>query len=149
MAGGERVSWIEHAQQTLEAAGYHRGGAREAVLELLAGEDCALTAQEIDDRLREGGGRRVGRASVYRSLELLAELKLVQRIELGDGSARFEAAGPTDDHHHHVVCESCGQIEPFHDPALERAIERLSGRLGYAVDGHEVVLRGACRACRN
>lgn len=142
------MTWLEHARQTLQAAGYHRGGAREAVLELLAAERCALSAQEIDERLR-GGGRTVGRASVYRSLELLAGLKLVQRIDLGDGTARFEAADPHGDHHHHVVCGRCGRLEPFADPALEQAIERLAGRLSFAVDEHEVVLRGECRTCRN
>jgi Fur family ferric uptake transcriptional regulator len=142
------MTWLEHARRTLRSAGYHRGGAREAVIELLAAQSCALTAQEIDDRLR-GGGRGVGRASVYRSLELLAALKLVQRLDMGDGIARYEAAEPSGEHHHHVVCDRCGQIEPFHDAALERAIERLAGRLSFAVDDHEVVLRGECSACRN
>lgn len=144
----ESMSWLEHARSTLHGAGYHRGGARDAVLELLAGEHCALTAQEIDERLR-GGGRAVGRASVYRSLELLAELKLVARIDLGDGTARYESADPDGEHHHHVVCAICGRLEPFHDPGLEQAIERLAARLSFAVEGHEVVLRGECRACRN
>jgi len=142
------MSWLDHARSTLQAAGHQHGGAREAVIELLASESCALSAQEIDDRLR-AGSRSVGRASVYRSLELLATLKLVQRLDMGDGVARYEAADPGGDHHHHVVCDRCGQIEPFHDPGLERAIERLAGRLSFAVDDHEVVLRGECSACRN
>jgi Fur family transcriptional regulator, ferric uptake regulator len=142
------MTWSDHARATLQAAGYQRGGAREAVIELLASERCALAAQEIDDRLR-GGRRSVGRASVYRSLELLAALKLVQRLDMGDGIARYEAAEPSGEHHHHVVCESCGQIEPFHDAGLERAIELLAGRLSFAVAEHEVVLRGECSACRN
>ena len=82
-------SWREHALATLAAAGYRRGGARNAVVELLDRQDCALTAQEIDDRLR-AQGRGVGRASVYRILELLTELRLVQRIDVGQGVARYE-----------------------------------------------------------
>jgi Fur family transcriptional regulator, ferric uptake regulator len=142
-----RPSWREHALATLARAGYRRGGARNAVVELLDGERCALTAQEIDDRLR-AGGRSVGRASVYRILELLTELRLVQRIDVGQGVARYERQAPDGDHHHHLVCDCCGLIAPFSDPTLERAIERVSRSLSFAVDDHDVVLHGACRDCR-
>jgi Fur family ferric uptake transcriptional regulator len=139
--------WTEHTLQTLADAGYRKGGARNAVVELLAEQDCALTAQEIDDRLR-AGGRAVGRASVYRILELLTELKLVQRIDVGQGIARYERHQPDGDHHHHLVCDNCGTIEPFEDPSLEQAIEQVSQRLSFAVDEHDVVLHGACSDCR-
>lgn len=139
--------WHEHTLATLAAAGYRRGGARNAVVALLAEQECALTAQEIDERLR-AQGRAVGRASVYRVLELLTELRLVQRIDVGQGIARYERVDPDGDHHHHLVCTSCGTIEPFEDSSLERAIEQLSRRLNFAVDEHDVVLHGACTDCR-
>ena len=142
------ASWREHTLATLAAAGYRRGGARNAVVELLEREHCALTAQEIDDRLR-ARGRGVGRASVYRILEVLTELRLVQRIDVGQGVARYERHLPDGDHHHHLVCDSCGQVAPFSDPTLEQAIERVSRSLSFAVDDHDVVLHGACRACRD
>ena len=141
-------SWSEYTLATLAEAGYRRGGARNAVVELLDRQDCALSAQQIDDRLR-AQGRSVGRASVYRILELLTELRLVQRIDVGQGVARYERHLPDGDHHHHLVCDSCGQIEPFEDPALEQAIERVSSRLSFAVDDHDVVLHGACSDCRD
>ena len=142
-----RPSWREHTLATLAAAGHRRGGARNAVVELLDRQTCALTAQEIDDRLR-AQGRSVGRASVYRILELLTELRLVQRIDVGQGVARYERHQPDGDHHHHLVCDRCGRIAPFEDPALEQAIERVSRSLSFAVDDHDVVLRGACGDCR-
>jgi Fur family ferric uptake transcriptional regulator len=141
-------SWSEHTLATLAGAGYRRGGARTAVVELLGRQDCALTAQQIDDRLR-AQGRSVGRASVYRILELLTELRLVQKIDVGQGVARYERHQSDGDHHHHLVCDSCGQIEPFEDPALEQAIERVSRKLSFAVDDHDVVLHGACSDCRD
>lgn len=145
-ATGQR-SWREHTLATLAAAGHRRGGARNAVVELLDRQTCALSAQEIDDRLR-AQGRSVGRASVYRILELLTELRLVQRIDVGQGVARYERHQPDGDHHHHLVCDRCGRIAPFEDPALEQAIERVSRRLSFAVDDHDVVLHGACGDCR-
>jgi Fur family ferric uptake transcriptional regulator len=141
--------WAGHARAVLRAAGHQKGAARDQLIELLARQDCALTALEIDDALRHGepGGRRVGRASVYRVLELLQENSLVNRLEVGDGIARYEIVDPTGDHHHHLLCDECGQLIPFHDRDLERSIERLSRRLGFRTDGHEVVLHGSCVHC--
>jgi Fur family transcriptional regulator, ferric uptake regulator len=139
-------SWREHTLVTLADAGYRRGGARTAVVELLDAQDCAITAQEIDERLR-ASGRAVGRASVYRILEVLTELRLVQRIDVGQGVARYERNQPGGEHHHHLVCDRCGTIAPFEDPALEQAIERVSGRLQFDVGDHDVVLHGCCHDC--
>jgi Fur family ferric uptake transcriptional regulator len=140
--------WIERAQATLAAAGYRHGGARRALIELLEAQDCALSAQEIEDALREGRGtRRVSRASVYRNLEELERLGLVQRVEIGQAMVRYERVSGQAEHHHHLVCDECGLVMPFSDPGLERAIETLSGRVPLAVSEHEIVLHGSCRDC--
>ncbi len=140
------MSWTTDALETLEGAGFRSGGARRAVVELLGRQNCCLSAQEIFDRLRRAR-RPVGIASVYRALETLAELRLVKRVDAGDGIARYEAAPADGDHHHHLVCRDCGKVEAFSDSRLERAIDRVAGGLGYAVDEHEVVLVGACADC--
>ena len=134
--------WVEHALSELSRAGYRRGGARTAVLEVLGRHTCARTALEIDDELR-AGGRRVGRASVYRALEQLDALGLVSKLDVGDGTARYEPVRH-DGHHHHLVCDDCGNVLPFEDPELERSIDRLSRRLDFEVAEHEVVLHGSC-----
>jgi Fur family transcriptional regulator, ferric uptake regulator len=143
---GQRAEWAEHAREELRRAGHRSGGARTAVLEVMAGQDCCLTAQEIFDDLR-ASGRDAGIASIYRALDLLARMGLVHRVELAEAAA-YEPALPGGEHHHHVVCERCGKVTAFEDEALERAIDRLAGRLEYDVGGHDVVLRGACRDCR-
>jgi Fur family ferric uptake transcriptional regulator len=134
----------------LQRAGHHRGAAREELIELLSRQDCALTALEIEDAFRRGrrGRRAVARASIYRVLELLHEHDLVNRLDLGDGIARYEVAHPAGEHHHHLLCDNCGQLVPFHDPGLERSIHRLSSRLGFDTTDHEVTLRGNCPDCR-
>lgn len=118
-----------------------------AVVDLLGRQDCCLTAHEIAERLR-GEERPVGIASVYRALELLDQLRLVQKLDTGEGVSRYEPVQPGGGHHHHVVCEACGQVAAFEDHPLEQAIARLSSRLDYAVDAHDVVLRGTCPGCR-
>lgn len=144
MSGG---GWLERAQAELAASGRKRGGARSAVLELLASEPCALTAHELEEALRGRPGRPVSRASVYRILDELERLGLVARLELGGGMVRYERAGGPREHHHHLVCDECGAVMPFSDPALERAISDLSARVPIAVSEHEVVLHGACGDC--
>jgi Fur family ferric uptake transcriptional regulator len=140
------TEWSEHVRAVLSDAGLKRGGARERVIELLAGEPCALSAVEIEDALR-AAGRPTGRASVYRVLELLAEHGLVERVAVGDGQTRFERSQPGGAHHHHLVCEQCGRLVAFDDPGLEHAIDRLSDRLGVTIESHDVLLRGACERC--
>ncbi len=139
-------TWADAAARTLTDAGYRRGGARAAVLELLDAQSCALTAYEIEAALRERD-RAVGRASVYRILDELEELRLVTRVDLGQGQARYEPAR-ADHHHHHLVCDRCGVIVPFHDDALERSIVALSRRVDFDVAEHEIVLHGLCADCR-
>lgn len=145
-------TWVQGALAKLAAAGHRRGGARRALLELLAEQECALTAVEIEDALRArgsgGDGRTVSRASVYRILEELEGLGLVQRVETGQAMVRYERAGGHDEHHHHLVCDECGVVMPFSDAGLERAIATLSARVPLAVvSEHEIVLHGSCKEC--
>ena len=140
-------SWAETTIASLHARGHRNSGARRAVVELLGRQDCCLTAQEIFDQLR-ADGRPVGIASVYRALEQLSKDGFVQRIDIGAGTTRFEPIHAGGEHHHHLVCDDCGKVEPFADPTLESAIESASKRLGFSVDAHEVVLRGECGDCR-
>ena len=144
--GTHSEEWSSVALEALGDAGLRRGGAREAVVDQLAREHCCVTAQEIADALRESGSS-VGIASVYRALEALGRIGLVQRVEVGDGGTRYEAVIPGGEHHHHVVCDACGRISAFEDAGLERAIDRLGGRLGHRVSGHDVLIRGRCARC--
>jgi Fur family ferric uptake transcriptional regulator len=136
-------TWRDATVEALHRKGLRNGGARRAVIDLLAEQNCCLTAQEIFDSLR-GSDRRVGIASVYRILELLTSEGFAQRIDLG---SRYEPVWP-DGHHHHLICDSCGKVEAFEDSALERALTRVEANSGYAVAGHDVVLHGACGDCR-
>jgi Fur family transcriptional regulator, ferric uptake regulator len=146
MAPTAEAEWAGTTLEALHRKGLRNGGARRAVIDLLAAQDCCLTAQEIFDRLR-ADGRRVGIASVYRVLDLLTSEGFVQRIDLGSGVSRYEPVH-SDAHHHHLVCDACGKVEAFEDKQLEHAIHRLEQSSGYAVAGHDVVLHGACADCR-
>ncbi len=139
--------WTDHALTTLERQGHRTGAARRTVVEMLGRQRCCLSAKEITERLRDEG-REVGLASVYRALELLDDLKLVQRLDAGEGVVRYEPLRESGEHHHHIVCDSCGTVEPFEDPSLESAIAQLAERTEFAVAAHDVTLRGECPDCR-
>jgi Fur family ferric uptake transcriptional regulator len=138
--------WTSQTLAELQRAGYRSGGARRAVIQLLGEQHCCLAAQEIFDRLR-AEGRGVGIASVYRILDLLVDEGFVQRIDIGDTITRFEPAHADGDHHHHLVCNSCGKVEAFADERLERALRQVERNTGYTTAGHDVLLRGACEDC--
>ncbi|HEV3322591.1 MAG TPA: Fur family transcriptional regulator [Solirubrobacteraceae bacterium] len=162
-SGSHTDEWASRAEAALAAAGRRSGGARSALLRMLAEtgiraegacppasveQRCALTATELEDALRARSARPVSRASVYRILDELERAGLVARVETGQGVVRYERAHDSEGaHHHHLVCDSCGVVMPFADEALERAIDELSERVPLTVSEHEIVLHGACSAC--
>ena len=133
---------MEPALEVLSKAGFRSGGGRRQVVEVLGRERCALTALEIDRRLPG-----VGRATVYRSLEQLEGLGLVQRVDLGGEAAGYERVDPSGHHHHHLVCQECGRVVAFEDERLEQAIGALGKRPDFELSSHEVTLRGTCSQC--
>jgi Fur family transcriptional regulator, ferric uptake regulator len=140
------TSWAEHALAALRRGGYRRGGARTAVIAALADQDCAVTAFELEDELRRRKAG-VGRASIYRALEQLEQLGLLQRLEVCRGTAGYERVEPDGEHHHHAICRECGRLIPFEDASLERAIDKVVGGMSFDADEHEVVIRGLCERC--
>lgn len=133
------------AEQTL-AVLKRNGRARRAVIELLGQQSCCLSAQEIFDQLR-ADDRQIGIASIYRSLDQLTRDGHVHRVDFGLDGARYEPILASGEHHHHIVCDDCGRIEAFQDAGLERAIGKLEQQTGFTIEGHEVVLHGACSLC--
>jgi Fur family ferric uptake transcriptional regulator len=91
----------------------------------------------------------IGLATVYRTLDLLASLAVLTKVNFGDGCSRFElSAAKRYHHHHHLICEACGVVQGFDEDllgGLERTIER---RTGFRVHDHEVKFYGICHQCR-
>ena len=120
----------------LRGRGYKATPQRVAVLEALTAEQH----QSLADLRRRCP--RVGMVTVYRTLDLLTDLGLVRRLDLGDGP-RYELA---EDHHHHMICESCGDISEFDQCPIDPA--RLPGDGAFEVNSHSVEVYGLCAACR-
>ena len=133
--------WSGFAERQISEAGLRRSSPRQRVIDLLAGQDCAITALDMDARL-EG----VGRATVYRAIEQLEELGLVQKVDLGGSAFGYEKVDPSGHHHHHIVCDECGLVQPFEDETLEKAIHEVR-QSGFTIKTHEITLHGRCRDC--
>jgi Fur family ferric uptake transcriptional regulator len=142
----DTVSWATSARRVLAENGHRTGQARDALVALLDAQRCARSVLEIEDSLR-AGERPIARASIYRILDELERLHLVQKVQVGQEMARYEPVRSGDGHHHHLVCDNCGTVTPFKDEDLETAIRRLSRRLPMEVADHEIVLHGACADC--
>lgn len=140
-------TWEEETRSRLAAGGQRVGAARAEVIAYFAAQDCCRGAQEIHEALAVAGSR-IGLASVYRAVDSLVDCGAVVRVDVGDGIARYEPVRSGHGHHHHLVCDGCGKLEPFEDAELERAIEAIERGTGFDVATHDVVLRGACADCR-
>lgn len=124
---------------------------RIGVLETLASyPDQHLTAEEIYDKVKQEYPE-IGLATVYRTVQLLLELHLIDKISLDDGCVRYEIArldgSTTKHHHHHLVCLSCGNVFSFEDDLLEQLEAEIKGKSDFRVVDHEVKLYGYCREC--
>ena len=140
-----QTDWQAHAQRELTRSGHRAGGAREEVLGLLAGQECCLSAQAIHDRLRDEQ-RAVGLASVYRAVDVLARLGLVRRVDV-DGTACLRARRPQRRAPPPRDLRPLRAPRRVRGPRARAAHRGLAKRLGYAVEAHDVVLRGACPDC--
>ncbi len=119
----------------IRGRGYKATPQRLAVLRALA-EEQHQSLEEIRARCPE-----VGMVTVYRTLDLLSEIGAVRRLELGDG-LRFELA---EDHHHHLVCESCGDVSEFEECPLDL---RLLRDVDFEISSHSLEIYGRCTVCR-
>ena len=112
--------------------------------DLIAARDGYFTAADLlaDARARRLG---IGRATVFRALEVLVELGAVERIDLPSGDHAYVACEPR--HHHHVVCSRCGRASDIEDAGLLAVVDDIERRTGYRIDRHRLELFGLCPIC--
>ncbi len=131
--------------RTLDTSGRRLTAPRRAVAELIDGRVGAFTAAELVAQAKvERPG--LGRATVFRTLDLFLELGAVERIELPDGRHAYVGSGP--EHHHHVICSRCGRITDIDDRGIKALTKKIAKRTGYAIDTHRLAMSGLCPACQ-
>lgn len=137
-------------KKILKEKGFKITKQRMVVLKALAScEDKHLTAEEIYEIVK-ADFPEIGLATVYRTIQLLVELDLVESIQLGDGYVRYEIGkfqGEEAHHHHHLICLECGKIISFRDDLLDELEARIMESASFQVINHEVKLYGYCKEC--
>ncbi|MEG0963016.1 MAG: Fur family transcriptional regulator [Lachnospiraceae bacterium] len=140
----------EDFKQRLKEKGLKMTRQRMLVLEALAScEDKHLTAEEIYEIVK-ADFPEIGLATVYRTIQLLVELDLVDSIQLGDGYVRYEIGKLGEEkahHHHHLLCMECGKVISFRDDLLDELEARIMESASFQVINHEVKLYGYCKEC--
>jgi Fe2+ or Zn2+ uptake regulation protein len=148
MEGGESMGTVERFLAAFEEAGMHQTRPRRLTAEGLARHAAAGTDFATDELWRElqQADPRLGRATVYRQVEALVNLGLVDRISFADGTHRYRVCG--ERHHHHLTCVQCHQVveTPICLPAEQ--LDALSRQTGFAIEGHALEVFGRCPKCQ-
>ncbi len=126
-------------------AGHRLTGTRRSIVDLIGARTGTFTAADL---AADAAARRLplGRATIFRSLELLGELGLVERVDLPTGEHAYVRCDGA--HHHHVICSRCGRTELVPDSGLDRAARDAEARTGYRIDDHRFELWGVCPDCQ-
>lgn len=116
------------------------------VLDLLEQSNALSSAQDIYGRLRVEEPKAPGLTTVYRSLESLVAMGLVQAVDLGDGERRYEVVAPGE-HHHHLICKKCGTSTHLDSCLVEQIEESIRKDYKFQIDSHVFEVFGLCENC--
>jgi Fur family ferric uptake transcriptional regulator len=121
---------------------------REAVAQVVFGSEEHLSVDDIERSLREAG-ERIGKATIYRTLDLLVRSRLVEEHDFGEGFKRYEHRLSLQPVHQHLVCLECGRVEEFESPEVPAIEARVAREFGFRPTRHRLEIYGLCRACRD
>jgi len=140
---------IERIKKQLHAKSYKLTPQREATLTvLLEREEDHLSAEEVFLLVKEKAPE-IGLATVYRTLELLSELKIVDKINFGDGVSRYDLRKEGVEHfHHHLVCMDCGSVEEIIEDLLSDVEKIVEDEWKFQVKDHRLTFHGICKQCQ-
>jgi Fe2+ or Zn2+ uptake regulation protein len=142
----DTASLIKSWRSQLRQNGYRLTAPRKAVLEIVAESQESLNPTEIYD-LARARYSRLGLVTVYRTLEKLEELQLVQRVHRPDNCHAFIAH--TEGHEHLLLCQDCGRVAYFSGDELGDLIEDVQEQSGYRIDNHWLQFFGLCDSCQH
>ena len=141
----------EKVKDLLREKGLKVTSQRLMVLNILSTHgDEHLTVEEIYDLAKEESPE-IGLATIYRTVQVLLELHVIEKVTFDDGVARYELNGEdtgSGHRHHHAICTQCGKVYSLETDLLDTLEKQVFKSLGFEVTDHEVKLYGLCSACR-
>lgn len=147
--GKDMEARIDKVKQQLQSQGYKLTPQREATVRvLLENEEDHLSAEDVFMLVKDKAPE-IGLATVYRTLELLSEMHIVEKMNFGDGVARYDLRTDSNKHHHHhLICVQCGTMSEILEDWLTPLEERLEREYGFAVLDHRLDFQGICAKCQ-
>lgn len=109
--------------------------------------DRHLSAEELYAMVKKENPE-IGLATVYRTLDLLADLGVVQKMDFGEGKSRFELNDGEAHHHHHLICLDCGKVEEFDLDLLEDLEHNIEQKTEFSITDHRLKFYGYCSKCK-
>lgn len=137
----EPVSDLDLVIERLELRGHRVTESRRRVIAAVLAQPAHFTIDEVVH-----AARRVGRATVFRTMRLLLDLNVVCRVLLEDGTLHYRLSARG--HHHHLVCRDCGRVEDFSNCDVASLVRDLERATRYEVEAHWLEVYGRCQACR-
>jgi Fur family ferric uptake transcriptional regulator len=120
---------------------------REVVAEVVFGSDAHLSVDDIESEIRSRGAR-IGKATIYRTLDLLVRSRLVEEHDFGEGFKRYEHRLSPHPVHEHLICLECGSVTEFESSELYGVENRVRTEHGFAPVRHRLEIYGLCRSCQ-
>lgn len=130
----------------LSESGYALTAQRRALVKLIFGQSRLFSADDVLGEVQRAG-RGIGRATVFRTLEILTRLGYLGRVADGERAA-YTVCG-ADHHHHHLVCTGCGMVLHFDGCPIDGLLRDIERRTGYRIQDHRIDLAGLCPRCRH
>jgi Fur family transcriptional regulator, ferric uptake regulator len=140
---------LERVKKQLHSSSYKLTPQREATVRvLLENEEDHLSAEDVYLLVKEKSPE-IGLATVYRTLELLTELKIVDKINFGDGVSRYDLRQEGAEHfHHHLVCIECGAVDEIQEDLLEDVEATVEAKWNFKIKDHRLTFHGICSRCQ-
>jgi Fur family transcriptional regulator, ferric uptake regulator len=141
------MSYVHLFRRFLREQGLPVTQQREAIADVVFGSPEHQSVEEIEDRLRSQG-ERIGKATIYRTLEMLVRSGLVAEHDFGEGFKRYEHLFGQPPVHEHLVCTGCGKVAEIQHPELVRLHDELAREHGFLPSKYRLEIYGLCAACQ-
>nr|WP_082201696.1 Fur family transcriptional regulator [Clostridium baratii] len=139
---------MQELKEDLKKKGYKLTPQRRAIVDtIIKNEGKHMTAEEIYDEVKKDCPE-IGLATVYRTVLLLEEVKLLSRLDLSDGCSRYEIIHKDEEHrHHHLICDQCNKVIEVEEDLLEELEHRIETKYKFKIQDHSVKFFGLCDEC--
>ena len=135
---------LEKLELTLKAKGYKLTEQRRLIIRTFIESPGHHTAQEVFDRVRESCSE-INFSTIYRNLELLNELEIINKLQIESGISHYELSGLA--HHHHIICKKCGATKEIDICPYASLDEEQLKSLGFEATDHKFEIYGYCSKC--